>query len=319
MESTTKEARVSLLRDGRTVRQADIGEHMTIGRSTGSQFQVEDPRASRNHAEISHQGNGRYRLSDAGSANGTWLNGRRLTAPRDLADGDEIVIGSTQLLFSCASAAEGSQETISPGTRMDLRREQVVILVSDIRNYTGMSESLPGPEFSRLIADWFRDCTEIIEKARGTIDKFIGDAVMAYWVADNADGSSPEVDSALEAAKGLVENAGRFSAKLSVDFPGHVFRVGVGLNLGEAMMGNVGTGDIQSFTVVGDSVNLAFRIESLTKEMGAPVVVSRSLSERASARHLFRDLGEAEVKGKKEQVQVMALEWVHPAPADSPR
>ncbi len=82
----------------------------------------------------------------------------------------------------------------------------------------------------------------------------------------------------------------------------------MGLNVGDAMLGNVGTGENQSFTVVGDSVNVAFRLESLTKEKSAPVVVSRSVVDAADREFRFRDLGLGEVKGRKEPVSIWALE-----------
>jgi adenylate cyclase len=79
------------------------------------------------------------------------------------------------------------------------------------------------------------------------------------------------------------------------------------LTIGDAMQGNVGTGENQSFTVVGDSVNVAFRLEALTKEKKTPVIVSKSIMESATSEYRFQDLGETSVKGRKEPVSAWSL------------
>lgn len=163
-------------------------------------------------------------------------------------------------------------------------------------------------DFSRFISDWFRECSEIIKGHGGTVDKFIGYAVLAYWIApQQASQLAGEVNAALDTAYNLVTRAGTFSARLNQRFPGHMFAIGIGLNAGEAVFGNVGTSEIQSFTVVGDSVNVAFRLESLTKEKGYPIVVSRTVVDKAEKRFQFQDLGLTGVKGHKEPVHVFGL------------
>ena len=188
-----------------------------------------------------------------------------------------------------------------------MRTGHVVVLVADVRNYTGMSEVLPNREFSELMSEWFRQAGDIIKRHNGTIDKFIGDAVMASWVVASKSDPSFEVNQALDAARGLIACAGVFSTRLAAQFPEHTFRIGVGLNIGEAMLGNVGTAENQSFTVVGDSVNVAFRLEALTKEMKAPVIASKGIAECAANEHQFRDLGQATVTGRQEPVSIWAL------------
>jgi adenylate cyclase len=285
-----------------------MDDRLTIGRSTNNQLVVDDQKASRSHAEIRHLGGGRYRISDVGSANGTWINGRRLTVPKELEDGDQIMIGSVQIRFVAPSITRTQEVTMSTGTALFMRNELVVVLVADIRNYTGMSEALPNREFSRLISEWFRESSDIIERHGGIIDKFIGDAVMAYWVASSKTEPGKEVNESLRTARALIERANLFSTRVSSQFPGNTFRIGVGLNMGDAMLGNVGTGENQSFTIVGDSVNVAFRLEALTKEKSSPVVASHSITSAADPEFQFRDLGEAEVKGRKEPVSIWALE-----------
>ncbi len=308
MEPGGNAAKIVVTFEGGPEQVIELADRLTVGRSTTNQLVLEDQKASRNHAEIRHLGGGRYRVSDLGSANGTWLNGRRVTAPRELENGDQLVIGATRLRFVAQVNAEVQNAVSATGTALFLRDEKVVVLVADIRNYTSMSEVLPGRGFSRIVSDWFRQASEIIEKHGGTIDKFIGDAVMAYWVSASRSDPSNEVNAALRTALGLIDRATSFSARLGAEFPGHSFRIGVGLNVGDAMLGNVGTGENQSFTVVGDSVNVAFRLESLTKEKSTPVVVSRSIVDAADRGFGFQDLGLGEVKGRKEPVSIWALE-----------
>ncbi|MBP1597185.1 MAG: family 3 adenylate cyclase [Acidobacteria bacterium] len=291
-----------------------LGDLLTIGRSPDNDLVLEDKRASRNHAEIRRLG-GRYRLSDVGSSNGTWIQGRRLTAPRDLEDGDEVLIGAVRLRFLAPDAPPEADPTAATGTVISMRSELVIVLVADIRNYTAMSESLPNSEFSRLISNWFHEASEIIETGGGIIDKYIGDAVMAFWLVSDRSAPAKEVHSALRAAGSLVARAALFSGQFSSQFPGQSFRIGIGMNMGPAMMGNVGTGKNQSFTILGDSVNVAFRLEELSKEKGSAIIVSRNLTEWVLGPWRFRDLGQAEVKGRTEPVSICALEWESGSPS----
>lgn len=306
-------ARIVVAEEGREERSIEIGQALTIGRSPGNGLVLDDQQASRRHAEIRRLDAGRYVLQDAGSANGTWVNGRRLAAPGELRNGDVISIGNTRLRFFGPvpeSPPEAPPETaMSAGTDLSFRNETAVILVADIRNYTRMSEVLPARDFSLVITDWFKGSSDAIEARGGTVDKFIGDAVMAYWLVRERDRPGPEVDEALRAARDLIASAAAFEQRLSARFSGQAFRIGIGVNLGEAVVGNVGGGAHQSFTIVGDSVNVAFRLESLTKEKGCPVVVSHRVTAHASPEFRFSDLGRAEVKGRSEPVSIWALDF----------
>ena len=154
---------------------------------------------------------------------------------------------------------------MSTSFMLSTRAEVVVVLVCDVRNYTRMSEVLPSREMSELMSRWFREASAIIDANMGTVDKFIGDAVLAYWVAETKADPAREAFAALKAAGALVASSRDFSSRLSSQFPGHVFDIGVGLNLGPAMLCNVGNSEHQSFTAVGDTVNVAFRLEPFSK------------------------------------------------------
>lgn len=285
-----------------------LGDQMSIGRSKKNQLYLSDSKASRYHAEIRLLGGIKYRLTDLGSVNGTWLNGRRVTSPRDLLDGDEILIGTTKLQFRASPGVIGSKDpSTATGTASHLRNESVIVLVSDIREYGSMSEALPEKKLSQLIKDWFATCTAIIEKNGGNIDKFIGDAVMAYWIVPNENAPQRQTHQSLKSAKQLIAGANAFSKQISAIFPGYSFRVGIGISMGNALMGNIGDGEHQSFTIVGDTVNLAFRFESLTKEKQTPIIVGRNIADSAGGSFHFRDLGMVAVKGRKEPSPISAF------------
>lgn len=289
-------------------RTIELGERLSIGRAPSNELVIDDPKASRRHAEIRHLGGGRYRIMDVGSANGTWLNGRRVAVPRELENGDVIVIAGLELRFVATPVSPREEPRSLSGTALTLEKVQVVVLVADIRNFTTMTEALPGGYFSRLISDWFRECTEIIEKHGGTVDKFIGDAVLAYWVSlPQGPGLRERIRETLAAALDLTTRASAFSASLRRAYPEHSFRIGVGLNTGEASFGNVGTNQVQSFTIVGDTVNVAFRLEELTKQMDRPIVVSAPLVDGSDVEFEFTDLGLATVRGRKEPVHIYGL------------
>jgi len=285
----------------------DAGDCVSIGRSPDNSLALSDSKVSRHHAEVRLITTGQYRLSDLGSANGTWLNGRRLTAPRDLQNGDVIQIGTTSLRFEAEGACAPAEFAEGTGTATQMTSESVIVLVTDVRNYTSMTEALPAEQFSRFIRDWFRESTRIIETQGGVIDKFIGDAVMCFWRVSDAENPAHETKMALDTARTLMSAAGTFSQRLSSLFPGHQFRIGAGISMGNAMMGNVGTADNQSITIVGDSVNIAFRLEALTKEKHVNVIVSANLVPWAAADYSFQALGDTEVKGRSKPVSIFAL------------
>lgn len=318
MDIVTQKAKLIVTSDGKPEQVFELGERLTIGRSNSNDLVLDDQNASRRHAEIRHHGGPRYRVTDIGSANGTWLNGRRLTVPKDLEDGDQVVIGNIMMRFIAPEVVEGEGDVNTTTgsitgagmfqTALAMRNETVVILVSDIRGYTSMSEVLPNREFSRFISDWFREASEIIEKHGGVIDKFIGDAVMVYWSVRTPADPSSEINASLQAARDMIERTSVFTQRIDSQFPGQKFRIGVGINIGEAMFGNVGTSEVQSFTIVGDCVNVAFRLEALTKEKGVMVIASEAVTRHADDGFKFTNLGQAEVKGRREPVSIWSLD-----------
>jgi adenylate cyclase len=184
-------------------------------------------------------------------------------------------------------------------------RRRVTVLFSDIRGFTSLSEKLTPEEVVEMLRDYLTTMTEIVFKYGGTVDKYIGDAIMALYGApfDQPNHAEQAVRTALEFQEQVKFLSERWEAKC-----GARLRNGVGINTGEAVVGTIGSRQRLEYTAIGDTVNLASRLESLTKEFLAPTIVSQNTYEEV--KHLFyaRYLGEVKVKGKEIPVKIYAVE-----------
>jgi adenylate cyclase len=184
----------------------------------------------------------------------------------------------------------------------------VTVLFSDIRNFTTLSERLSPQDVVELLNAYFSKVCEIILAHGGMIDKFIGDAVMAVFGAPLA--TPDHARQAVATALGMMEAAKEFRGWLNTRFPqlgGWDFAIGVGLHSGPAVVGNIGSRQRLDFTVIGDTVNTASRLEGFTKEMGCPVVASQTVVDMAGAGVLTGRAEKAHVKGKSEPVAVLEI------------
>jgi len=284
----------------------------TIGRGSASDLVLKDARVSRGHALLRPLGRGNYFLLDLGSANGTFLNGRLVTAPVQLADGDAIVIADCTLTFESPDQRpitspltadyDSTMETVS-----NVSTEAISILVVDIRNFTRLSETLPPKELPSFIGSWFRDASAVIESHGGVIDKFIGDAVMAYWLPA-ADLPAQLARGPLDSAIELVEAARLYHGQLVARHPELSFAVGCGIHMGEAMFGNIGGSSRRDFTAIGDCVNIAFRFESKSKELARAIVVSEEIKAAVGDVYAYEDMGLLKLKGKSHDVRAYSVE-----------
>lgn len=281
-----------------------------MGRGKGNSLILADARVSRNHALFRSLGRGKYYLLDLGSANGILLNGRLVTSPAELKDGDIVLIGDCSILYvdlaRRARRAGGSDES-DAGSMETMRAsaEALSILVVDIRNFTGLTESIPPMELPAFIGSWFREASAAIESRGGVIDQYVGDSVMAYWRG----GRTPDAALArgpLDSALDLVKLARVYEGQLVARHPQLSFAVGCGVHMGEAMFGGPGASARRDFTAVGDCVNDAFRIESLCKELKRPVIVSDEVQAAAGAGYAFEDLGVQKLKGKAADLRVFS-------------
>lgn len=304
---------LSITVPGQAPRRVALAGAFTIGRGSTSDLIIKDARASRGHALLRPLGRGNYFLLDMGSANGTFLNGRLVTAPVQLNDGDVIVIADCTMKFEAPDQRPITSPLTSDydstmETAVNVSTEAISILVVDIRNFSRLSEALPPKELPSFIGSWFRDATAVIESHGGVIDKFIGDAVMAYWLgvgeSVNAKIARGPLDSALE----LVESARLYHGQLVARHPELSFAVGCGIHMGEAMFGNIGSSSRRDFTAIGDCVNIAFRLESQCRELERAIVVSSEIKVTAGDDYEYENMGLLKLKGKENEVLAFSVE-----------
>jgi adenylate cyclase len=305
-------AKLKVEMGGQPPRELEIGSLLAIGRASGSGVVVKDNKVSRNHAVIQQHGSGTHYLLDLGSANGTFVNGRRVTTPVALKTGDIINVGGATMEYFGDATAVAAPSTSDIQTIVDFQATKVTILVCDVRNFTSMSEKMPPKDISLLIGSWFKEVTTLIDQHQGMVDKFIGDCVMAYWIKAQTAGNIDYVLQPLKAALALVDLAEVFAGRFADLLPGKEFKVGIGLHTGETVIGNVGTSG-RDITAMGDTVNVAFRLESLTKAMGRTILVGGQVAQIAAGAFEFEDMGAVELKGKNEKVQAFALKGLAPA------
>jgi adenylate cyclase len=283
----------------------------TLGRGSGNNLVLADLRVSRSHALLRPFGRGKYYLLDMGSGNGTFLNGRLVTHPVELKDGDAIAIADCALKYvdpaKRAAGAGPEMDTGSMDTAIDVSKEKISILVVDIRNFSGLTEAIPPKELPAFIGSWFRDAGAAIESHGGVIDKYIGDAIMAYWLGGSGTSGASSARGPLDSALELVETARLYHGQLSARHPELSFAVGCGIHMGEAMFGSMGGSARRDFTAIGDCVNAAFRIESLCKELKRPIVVSEEIKAAAGAGYAFEDMGLHKLKGRAHDIHVFSV------------
>jgi class 3 adenylate cyclase len=174
-------------------------------------------------------------------------------------------------------------------------RREICLLFSDIRGFTTLSESLPPEEVTRLLDRYFGRMVRAIHAHGGTLDKFMGDGIMSFFGAPQA--SAAPCDDAFAAARDMLGELAALNAELAAEDRPEL-HIGIGLNFGAAVVGYIGAADRHEYTAIGDAVNIASRIEGLTKEAGYPLLASRVVYDRLARREQLVPLGEMAVKGR---------------------
>jgi len=187
------------------------------------------------------------------------------------------------------------------------RRQVVVVLFSDLRGFTTHSEGLEPEALVGELNAYFEAMLAPIRAEGGVVDKFIGDAIMAVWGVP--EGRPDDALRALRAAQGMGEalSAHNLVREAQGQSP---LRQGIGLHMGEVVAGDIGTPARRQYTVVGDAVNIASRLESMTKDLGVPVLLSKILVEAATTCGEVPELverGQVAVRGRQEPVEIYSL------------
>lgn len=187
------------------------------------------------------------------------------------------------------------------GYSMDGRKAELTVLFSDVRGFTTISEGLAPDELATLMNEYLGAMTEVIRDKKGTLDKYIGDAIMAFWGAPVEDAlhARRAVETALEMHAALHELNKNLVAR---GWP--ELKIGVGINTGVMTVGDMGSPVRKAYTVMGDAVNLGSRLEGITKQYGVGTIVGESTRELLKKEVVFRELDKVRVKGKEEPVGI---------------
>ncbi len=185
------------------------------------------------------------------------------------------------------------------------KRQEMTVLFSDIRGFTTISEASSPEEIVALLNEYLTKMTEIVFKYEGTLDKFIGDAVMAFWNAPIRQKDHPR--RAVLCAIDMIDELKKLQVKWRAEGK-PVLDIGIGVNTGDMVVGNMGSLERMDYTVIGDNVNLGARLESLNKEFKTHIIISESTYNSVSDIVNAKSLGSTKVKGKEKAVQIYGVE-----------
>jgi adenylate cyclase len=245
---------------------------------------------------------------------GWWLN---FTVPALTLTGNVVLVSVYRVLiedkekrrvrsaFGQYLSPEVIRRLLTNPRLVEARKTNVSVMFSDIRGFTTISEKLDAQDLALFLNEYLSDMTRIVFKHQGTLDKYIGDAVMAFWGApfEERDHAARSCAAALE----MMERVRTLQKKWEAEGKPHL-AIGIGLNTGVASVGNMGSSLRLGYTALGDSVNLTSRLEGMNKEYGTNILVTESCYEAAkSAGFVFRELDLIRVKGKLQPVTIYEL------------
>ncbi|MEO7934106.1 MAG: adenylate/guanylate cyclase domain-containing protein [Chthoniobacterales bacterium] len=201
----------------------------------------------------------------------------------------------------------------NPGEFMGVKRTPVTVLFSDLRGFTSMTENADAAQLVVQLNEYLTEMVKCVFAHDGTLDKFIGDAVMAVWgnvkSHGNAEDARRAVLSALDMRVALKKLNERWRAAGLPEF-----RFGIGLNHGEVIRGDIGSPEKSEFTVIGDPINLASRMEGLTKNYGIDILIGEDVAGLVRDRFVLQSIDRVRVKGKGAPTEVFAVHQ----PSDAP-
>ena len=183
-------------------------------------------------------------------------------------------------------------------------KKELSILFSDIRGFTTISESMSPEKLIKILNRYFTPMTDAVLENGGMLDKYIGDAVMAFF---NAPVNVKEhADASCLCALSMIEKLDRLNIELESEgvLP---IRIGIGINTAEVIVGNIGSSAKKEYTVIGDGVNLASRVEGLTKNYGVQIIITEFTIAKLNAEFIYREIEPVKVKGKEEAVLLYEL------------
>jgi adenylate cyclase len=209
-----------------------------------------------------------------------------------------------QLAFGRYVAPEiVSQITEKPEDLLAGEERAVSIVFTDLRGFTSVSEKLAPQQVVNMLNQYFTPMTSLVRANQGTLDKFIGDALMAFWNAPHPVERHPYL--ALKTVISMHQAMDSLNNDIEKDY-GLRLSMGAGVHSGSVFVGNMGSKELLDYTIIGDNVNLASRLQGLSSKFGIDIVVSKPICEACGEEFAFLPLDNVRVKGKKEPVEVLA-------------
>jgi adenylate cyclase len=252
----------------------------SIGRAALNTIVLETAKVSRLHAIIHSERAGAFWLVDLGSSNGTFLNKRRIHEPVRLRDHDQITVGGNSFIFRQARDASDRPKSTAPPLTLQEGIEDVPcwLLVADIKDFTLLSRKLVSEKLAKVVGSWLATCKDIIEKHGGTVNKYLGDGILAYWPDEEP--AAKNIVAAITALKNAQ------NSELEFRFIIHFGLVAIG-----------GVSSLREETLMGSDVNLVFRLEKLLASLGEQCGISDAAHAKLKELLESRPLGDYEVKG----------------------
>jgi adenylate cyclase len=195
---------------------------------------------------------------------------------------------------------------LDSGADIQLRgnRKRISVLFCDIRGFTSISENLPPEKVVELLNDYFESMVEIVFRHKGMLDKFMGDGMMVIFGAPEEDPYQEE--NALKTAIEMQAELQKLSDRWRPE--GLDLRIGIGINSGPAIVGNIGSSQRMEYTAIGDTVNLASRLETATKELGVGILLSEYTYHAVRGSFRFKNMGPVHIRGRNDPVLTYSVE-----------
>lgn len=253
-----------------------IQSSCTLGRSPSNHVSLPGEKVSRHHALIEARDENEFWLSDLGSMNGTWLNDRRVCQLAQLADGDQIAVGPHRLAFrQPAGRGRSRAESSIPG-------ERCWLVLAHLDSGTRVEQALPPDRIPSAVGGWMDRCREIFEDHFGTLDRYLGDGLLAYWRAETP--NHAVLADALMTLKKLQQHS-----QPTFRFVAHC---------GEVVMGRAAQADAKPLS--GPAVHFVFRLDKLAAGLRVPNLVSGAVQAALDSRITFHEVGRHAVDGTEE-------------------
>jgi len=199
---------------------------------------------------------------------------------------------------------EIAEKLLSGEVKLGGERKEATVFFSDVRGFTSLSEAMEPEQVVEMLNEYMTRMVAIIRSYGGVVDKYVGDAIMALWGVPLT--GQNDAYNAVRACLAMREDLAKLN-ELRISRGQPVLKIGMGLNTGQLIAGNIGSNEKMEYTVIGDAVNLASRIESMTKEYGTDLLISTRVQEQVKDQFILEKGGSTFVKGKTDAVEIFKV------------